>query len=145
MAGEQFEAYVNPVIPQSEWIANRQYERHEIDRLGDVLDYYKHKPHLNDFEKRVIKRLSRVHRGVQTDEEPEKPAKISKNRKGTPVVRLPPSSVMERIEEFLAANQWRLVDLFRTLDLTKSWHVVKEDFMRLVARVGILSDRAAEY
>ena len=42
---------------------------------------------------------------------------------------------MERIEKFLADNHWRLVDLFRTLDLKKSWNVVKEDFMRLITKV----------
>ena len=53
------------------------------------------------------------------------------------MIRLPPPLAMERVEEFLAKNHWRLVDLFRTLDKDKSWKVVKEDFMRLIEKVKI--------
>jgi len=81
--------------------------------------------------------MLRQDRAVQTDDEPEGISKLNKNRKHLTTIRLSPPIAMERIEEFLANNQWRLLDLFRTLDLKKSWNLVKEDFMRLVAKVTI--------
>jgi hypothetical protein len=134
---EQFESYVRPSIGQSEWISNQKYVRNEINRLGDLIDFYDHKPKLNEFEKRVYKRMTRQDRSVQTDKEPEKVPKTKKNRNRIPIIRLPPPLAMERVEEFLAENHWRLMDLFRALDRNKSWNVVKEDFMRLVEQVKI--------
>lgn len=37
---------------------------------------------------------------------------------------------MQQIEEFLAENKWRLVDLFKDLDKNKDWKVMKNDFIR---------------
>jgi hypothetical protein len=136
LTGEQFESYVRPTITQSEWISNRKYERNEINRLGDIIDFYDHKPKLNEFEKRVYKRMTRQDRSVQTDEEPKKNLKTNKDRHRVPIIRLPPPLAMERVEEFLAENHWRLLDLFRKLDKNKSWRVVKEDFMRLAEQVN---------
>ena len=137
LIGEQFEAYVRPPIEQSQWISNRKYERNEINRLGDIIDFYDHKPELAEFEKRIYKRITRQDRSVQTDAEPEKIPKINRNRNRLPAIRLPLPLAMERVEQFLVDNHWRLVDLFRTLDRNKSWNVVKQDFMRLVEQVNI--------
>jgi hypothetical protein len=48
---------------------------------------------------------------------------------------------MERVEEFLAENHWRLLDLFRQLDKNKSCRPVKEDFMRLAEKVNFFISR----
>lgn len=80
--------------------------------------------------------MSRRDRSVQTDEEPEKILRKKANRNRVPVIRLPPPLAMERVEEFLAENHWRLLDLFRTLDQNKSWGLVKEDFMRMIEKVN---------
>jgi hypothetical protein len=139
LTGEQFEAYVQPSVEQSKWISDRKYVTNEINRLGDLIDFYDHKPKLNEVEKRVYKRLTRMDRAVQTDKEPETVARWDKNRDRVPIIRLPPPLAMERVEEFLTENHWRLLDLFRTLDQNKSWRVVKEDFMRLAEKVKILT------
>lgn len=47
-----------------------------------------------------------------------------------PAIRFPLPSALERIEEFLQENRWRLVDLFATLDKNKDWCVKKIDFAR---------------
>lgn len=86
-------------------------------------------------EKRVYKRLSRRDQSMQTDPEPEKPSMKIGYGKRLPVIRLPPPLAMERVEEFLAENHWRLLDLFRTLDRNKSWGLVKEDFKRMIEKV----------
>ncbi|CAF0950238.1 unnamed protein product [Rotaria sp. Silwood1] len=134
LIGEQFEAYVRPSIERSQWISDRKHERNEIDRLGDIIHFYEHKPNLTEFEKRVYKRLTRQDRSVQTDQEPEKNLNTKQNRNRVPVIRLPTPLAMERVENFLIDNHWRLVDLFRTLDRDKSWTVVKEDFMHLAEK-----------
>ncbi len=134
---EQFESYVRPSVEQSQWISNRKYERNEVNRLGDIIDFYDHKPELTEFEKRVYKRMTRQDQSVQTDKEPEIIQKLDKNRYRLPKIRLPAPLAMERVEEFLANNHWRLLDLFRTLDRNKSWNVVKGDFMRLIEQVKI--------
>ena len=135
LTGEQFESYVRPTISQSDWIAHREHVRNEVNRLGDMIDFYDHKPKLNELEKRIYKRMTRRDRSIQTDPEPET-ISPSKLRTRIPAIRLPPPLAMERVEEFLTENHWRLLDLFRTLDQTKSWKVVKEDFMRLVEKVS---------
>lgn len=83
--------------------------------------------------------MTRQDRSVQTDVEPEKFVK-PKIRNRIPIIRLPPPLAMERVEQFLTNNHWRLVDLFRALDKTKSWAVVKEDFMRLIEKVKKIKD-----
>ena len=131
---EQFDALVFPSADQTRWIADREHERAEIDRLGDLVYFYEHKPQLTDFEKQMYKRMIRRDRSMQTDEEPES----KKSRKGPlaiPKIRLPPPLAMERVEEFLSNNRWRLIDLFRTVDLDKSWGVAKDDFMRFIKKV----------
>ena len=75
---------------------------------------------------------------MQTDPEPEKSSTKIGSRNRIPVIRLPPPLAMERVEEFLAENHWRLLDLFRTLDQKKSWGLVKEDFMRMIEKVCLL-------
>ena len=80
--------------------------------------------------------MSRRDRSVQTDQEPERVLKKNGSRNRIPVIRLPPPLAMERVEEFLAENHWRLLDLFRTLDRSKSWGLVKEDFMRMIEKVN---------
>lgn len=139
-AGEQFEAFVRPPVDQRDWISERQHLRNEINRLGDVIDFYDHKPKLNELEKRIYKRLTRQDRAMQTDEIIEPPSRTRKQYQRIPVIRLPPPLAMERVEEFLAENHWRLVDLFRRLDKNKSWNLVKEDFMRLVEKVADRED-----
>ena len=37
---------------------------------------------------------------------------------------------MEKIEQFLEDNKWRLVDLFKGLDKDKDWKIYKSDFLR---------------
>jgi ribosomal protein S10 len=101
-----------------------------------LVDFYDHKPKLNEFEKRVYKRLTRKDQSIQTDKEPETVTRWDKNRK-IPIIRLPPPLAMERVEEFLTENHLRLLDLYRRLDRNKSWGVVKEDFMRLAEEVKI--------
>lgn len=80
--------------------------------------------------------MSRRDRSVQTDQEPEKCSRKNASRNRVPVIRLPPPLAMERVEEFLAENHWRLLDLFRTLDRSKSWGLVKEDFKRMIEKVN---------
>jgi hypothetical protein len=132
---EQFDAYVRPSVGQSRWIEGRKSQRHEINRLGDLMDFYQHKPVLTEFEKRVYKRMARRDRSVQTDAEPERISRVKKDRATVPKIRLPQPLAMERVEEFLAMNRWRLIDLFRTLDRVKSWNIAKEDFMRFISKV----------
>ncbi|CAF3605878.1 unnamed protein product [Rotaria socialis] len=143
--GEQFESYVRPAVTQKQWIADREHERREVDRLGDIVYFYEHKPKLTEFEKGVYKRLTRRDRSMQTDEEPESDSKMHGNRHRIPIIRLPTPLAMESVEGFLYDNHWRLVDLFRTLDRDKSWAVVKEDFMRLVEKEQLnITDAQAE-
>ncbi len=85
--------------------------------------------------------MTRQDQSVQTDQEPEKVTRWDKNRHRLPKIRLPPPLAMERIEEFLVENHWRLLDLFRALDRSKSWSVVKEDFMHLAAKVKIFTSK----
>jgi len=136
---EEFEAYVRPSVDQTDWISQRQHIRNEVNRLGDIIDFYDHKPNLNEFEKRMYKRLTRQDRSVQTEEIDEKSSKISKlqriQQQRIPIIHLPPPLAMEHIEKFLADNHWRLVDLFRQLDKNKSWNIVKDDFRRLAEKV----------
>ena len=133
---EQFDAYVRPSIEQTRWIEERKSERQEINRLGDLVDFYQHKPVLTEFERRVYKRMTRQDRAMQTDAEPEKLFKLTKKeREIVPKIRLPQPLAMERVEEFLASNRWRLIDLFRTLDRVKSWNLAKDDFMRFINKV----------
>lgn len=134
---EQFDAYVRPSVGQSRWIEERKSQRHEINRLGDLMDFYQHKPVLTEFEKRVYKRLTRQDRAMQTDDEPETFGKTKKARAAVPKLRLPQPLAMERVEAFLAINRWRLIDLFRTLDRVKSWNIAKEDFMRFISKVTV--------
>jgi hypothetical protein len=81
--------------------------------------------------------MTRQDQSVQTDKEPEIIPRLDKNRNRIPKIRLPQPLAMQRVEEFLANNHWRLVDLFRALDRNKSWNVVKGDFMRLIEQVNI--------
>jgi hypothetical protein len=86
-------------------------------------------------EQRIYKRIARQDRYVQTDDEHDKPLSTRKSRGYVPKIRLPPPIAMEYVEEFLANNHWRLIDLFRTLDRDKSWNVVKNDLMRFIRQV----------
>ena len=135
---DQFESYVRPALSQSQWISQRTHERSEINRLGDLVDFYEHKPHLTELEQRVYKRLTRQNQAVQTDDDLSHVAKTKKSRRPTASSR-PLPQAMEHVEKFLADSHWRLVDLFRTLDRNKSWNVVKDDFMRLIERVTRIS------
>ena len=135
---DQFESYVRPALSQSQWISQRSHERSEINRLGDLVDFYAHKPHLTELEQRVYKRLTRVNQAVQTDDDQSNVAKTKKARRPTATSR-PLPQAMEHVEKFLADSHWRLVDLFRTLDRNKSWNVVKDDFMRVIERVTRMS------
>ncbi|CAF1000936.1 unnamed protein product [Rotaria sordida] len=142
---KQFESYVRPSIEQSQWISNRKYERNELNRLGDIIYFYEHKPNLTEFEKRIFKRLTRQDRSTQTDIEPEKIFNLKQNRNRIPTIRLPTPLAMERVENFLINNHWRLVDFFRTLDRNKSWTLVKQDFMRLAEKEQLdITDAEAE-
>jgi hypothetical protein len=37
---------------------------------------------------------------------------------------------MEKIEDFLEENKWRLIDLFKDLDKDKDWLILKSDLSR---------------
>ena len=37
---------------------------------------------------------------------------------------------MEKIEDFLEKNKWRLIDLFKELDKDKDWLILKSDLSR---------------
>lgn len=37
---------------------------------------------------------------------------------------------MKNIENFLEANRWRLIDLFKDLDKNKDWSINRNDFLR---------------
>lgn len=37
---------------------------------------------------------------------------------------------MKKIEDFLEANRWRLIDLFKDLDKNKDWSINRNDFLR---------------
>lgn len=41
---------------------------------------------------------------------------------------------MEKIEEFLEQNKWRLIDLFKELDKDKDWLILKSDLTRQVLK-----------
>jgi len=49
---------------------------------------------------------------------------------------------MSRIEAFLAANRWRLLDLFQSLDKNKDWKVLRADFVRECERGKIEASAA---
>ena len=65
-----------------------------------------------------------------------------------PRIKYPLPSALEKIEEFLQENRWRLVDLFASLDKNKDWRVRKEDFVRACRRSELfqlsLSDSVIE-
>lgn len=133
---EEFDRFVQPNVSQADWIAERKSDRQEIERLGDLLTFYDHKPQLNEFEQRAYKRLLRQDRAMQTDRHEQTPVQ-SARRSNLPIpkIRLPVPSAMEKVEEFLATNQWRLIDLFKSMDKEKSWRIAKDDFLRFIQKV----------
>lgn len=135
---QQFESYVRPTIGRKQWIENRIHERKELDRLGDIVYFYEHKPYLTEFEKRIYKRLTRKDQCSQTDTDLQSETPSNQRRTRIPVIRLPTPLAMQKVEEFLYNNHWRLLDLFRALDQEKNWALVKEDFMRLAKQVEYL-------
>ena len=51
---------------------------------------------------------------------------------------------MQRIEEILGENKWRLIDLFSNLDKNKDWKLQDSDFRRECKKFGINDDMLDE-
>jgi hypothetical protein len=47
-----------------------------------------------------------------------------------PSIGYPIPTALDKIEEYLRENRWRLVDLFASLDKNKDWRVLASDFVR---------------
>ena len=76
-------------------------------------------------------------RAVQTDSLNRFTGTSRRTNGPIPRIRLPVPSAMNKVEEFLATNHWRLIDLFKSMDKEKSWRIAKEDFMRFIKKVQL--------
>ena len=54
-----------------------------------------------------------------------------------PKIILPTPIAMQKIEDSLEKEKWRLVDLFQDLDKNKDWKVQESDFKREYSRLEI--------
>ncbi|CAF1155872.1 unnamed protein product [Didymodactylos carnosus] len=142
--GSKFDEKIRLYVGYPDWLIQRKNLRNELNRLGNFVEFYEKKPILTDLEKRVLKRASKRDKSIQTDVMvPEHNRKYKHTV--LPKIRLPPPMGMERIEEFLETNRWRLVDLFRKMDRDKDWNILKQDFMHMAEQQQLfISEENAE-
>ncbi|CAF0895723.1 unnamed protein product [Brachionus calyciflorus] len=118
----------NEEIDYETMMMNRKNLRNGLNQLDLNPEYLKKKKNLTEVERRVLNKMIQVDKEIQTDPIKEKTSRGKKSPK--PVIIHPTPLAMKNIEEFLAVNKWRLIDLFKDLDKNKEWHVKKEDFIR---------------
>jgi hypothetical protein len=53
----------------------------------------------------------------------------------SPIVRRPSPLAIKIIERFLHKKKLRLIDLFKTVDKTKTWLISKDDFRTAIRKV----------
>lgn len=128
------------------WFAGRIKFRQDLESMGLQEDWLASKPDRTPLEQRVLTKMIKDRTPIAPSPPPIVDVPLQAIMADeSPTIKRPSPLAIHILEQFLAENKLRVLDLFSSTDKDKDWQVTREEFRQAVRQAKIpISDTLLE-